>query len=190
LWVAAACALAAAAAGCAARGAGGASRAADDAIAIRLVLEVGAAAAGPVWIALSGAGGEVGWVSVTLAGVRVDLQERCDVPDCGVPPAVCGMAVPMVRDLTAGGGRRVEFVWDGMWSVVDSVARCETRRAAPAGDYVARFCWSREAVVEGGGGGDPSRAVQGRLVRPECAERGFGLGSGAVVVRIGTGEDG
>ena len=174
---AAACALAA---GCAARG--GAGDAGVEGTAIRFVLEVDAAAAGPVWIALSGAGGEVGWVSVTLAGARVDLVERCDVPDCGVDPAVCGMAVPMVRDLAAGTDRRAEFMWEGMTSVVDSVARCETRRAAPPGEYVARFCWSREVALDGAG--DAGRAVQGRLVRPECVERGFTLAVGEVVVRL------
>lgn len=165
------------AAACAGRGGG----AEDGRTSIRFVIEAGEGTTAPVWIALHHSGGGVGWVQVTLEGARVHLQERCDVEDCGVPPAVCGMAVPMVRNLTAGGERRAEFVWDGLTSVVDSTARCETRRPAPPGTYVARFCYAREAQLQGG---DPARGAQGVMVSPECVERSFTLTSREVVVRL------
>jgi len=137
----------------------------------------------PVYVALSSGDAAAGWVRVTRNGERIFLGERCDIEDCGVPPAVCGAAIPMVRGINgACGPKGVELVWDGTTSVVDSVARFETRRPAPPGDYVARFCYSRAADLEAGG--DPARGVQGRLTDPTCVTRPFTLQDREVVLPV------
>jgi hypothetical protein len=116
-------------------------------------------------------------------GERVYLSERCDIVDCGAPPAVCGAPVELVRDLTLHPQRHIDFLWDGRTNFVDSAANCELRRSAPHGYYVARFCYSREA--EFGAGGDPRGDVPGRLVRPTCVDRGFTLQDSLVTLTIG-----
>jgi len=125
----------------------------------------------------------VGWLRASRGGTRVFLQERCAIPDCGAEPVVCGAAIPFVQNIAGpGAARRVEFAWDGLISVVDSVARCETRRPAPPGEYVARFCYSREAEFPAGP--DSTRAAPGRLLRPICVERTFTPEDTEVVLTI------
>lgn len=155
----------------------------DPAVSIRFAIAMESDAIGPVYVALAGADGAAGWVRVTRGGERIFLRERCDIADCDAPPAVCGASIPLVRDIGGGGGpRSVELVWDGMTSVVDSASRCETRRPAPPGEYVARFCYSREADLQGGG--NPAAGVPGRLTSPTCVDRPFTLQDRAVVLSV------
>jgi len=146
---------------------------------MRFVLEVGGDAPGPVYVLLNGEDGTVGWVRAFRDGERIFFRERCEIADCGVPAAVCGAAIPFIRNTA---GSTIEFVWDGMTSVLDPISGCERRQRAPPGNYVARFCSSREAEFERGG--DPTRAVPGRLVRARCVEKPFTLGEPEVRVRI------
>jgi hypothetical protein len=155
----------------------------EPAVSIRFAIQVSGDPTGPLYVALHGSDGAVGWVRASRAGVPVHFRERCDIEDCGAPAAVCGAAIPMVRDIAGGGGPPgVELVWDGTTSVVDSVSRCETRRPAPPGDYVARFCYSREAEVQPGG--YPGAARPGRLLNPTCVNRAFGLQDREVVLPV------
>jgi hypothetical protein len=132
---------------------------------------------------LNGEDDQPGWVRLFRDSVRIYLRERCDIEDCGVPPAVCGAAIPLIRDITATANLTgIELVWDGMTSVLDSLSGCETRRPAGAGNYVARFCFSRRAEFEPGG--DPTGSVPGTLVEPTCVEKPFTLGDQQVVLRI------
>lgn len=143
-------------------------------LSIRFAIEVNPGVAGPIYVLLSGEDAQIGWVKVFRGGQRIYFRERCEIEDCGAPPAVCGAALPLVRNIAGGQEQRsVEFVWDGTTSVVDSVSGCESREPASPGDYSAEFCFSREADVQGGG--DPSRAVPGSLIRPTCSPKPFTL---------------
>lgn len=146
---------------------------------ITFAIEV-ANAAGPVYVMLGGSDDQPGWVSVTGPAGRVYLRERCEIEDCGAPPAVCGAALPVIRNIGAGAAvRRVELTWDGMTSELDVDARCERRRPAPPGAYVARFCHAREADLEG-----TAPVQSGRLVRPTCVDRPFTLRERRVTLTI------
>ncbi len=165
--------------GCAARAVPAGSSLREGSIDFGIVAGFGSA--GPFWVAVNGSAGETGWLHATLDGAPVYLQERCDIPDCNTRPVVCGAAIPYVRDLTASSGRRIDFLWDGMISTVDPVSACELRRPAPPGNYRARFCWSREAVLDTDG--DPARGAAGHLVNAVCVERAFTLTAREVIVR-------
>jgi hypothetical protein len=132
---------------------------------------------------LGASDGGPGWVWAARDGRRAYLHERCEIADCGQQPAVCGAPVPLLRDLAGGGERRVEFQWDGMISLVDSAAgRCEIRRVAPPGTYVAHLCYSRRAETQGPP--SPTGVVQGRLVQPTCVERKFTPSDREVILRL------
>jgi hypothetical protein len=163
----------------------GGTPAAERATSIRFAIELTADAEGPIYVLLSGADDQPGWIRASHAGARVYFKERCDIPDCGVDPAVCGAAIPLVRNLASSADERsIEFVWDLTTSVRDSVSGCETREAVPPGTYTARFCFSREAELQGQG--DVTRGVMGRVVSPTCVDREFTLQEQQVVVRIPT----
>lgn len=152
-------------------------------LSIRFAIEVDDHTAGPIYVLLNGGDGQLGWVTAFQDGERIYFRERCEIADCGAPVAICGAAIPLIRNIAGGGDRgSIEFVWDGMTSVRDSLFGCETRRPAPPGEYIARFCFSREAVFEGDG--DPTRAVPGRLTHPTCLEQPFTLLEKAVVLRL------
>jgi hypothetical protein len=146
---------------------------------IRFAIELAEGTPGPLYVLLERTDGQPGWVEVTHEGRSIPLRERCEVQDCGSPSGVCGMSIPVVSDLAES--RRVERVWDTTTSVIDSVAGCERRVPAPAGAYVARFCYSREADRLGGQiPGMPGD----RLVNPICTERQFTLEDTEVVLRL------
>jgi hypothetical protein len=149
---------------------------------IRFAIELDGETAGPIYVQLNGEDGQVGWARASRDGERVYLRERCEIEDCGVDPAVCGAAIPLIRDIAgAGDGRGVEYLWDGSTSAIDATSGCESRRPALPGNYLVRFCYSREAEFEGG---DVARAAQGRLIDPTCVERAFTLDEQEVVLRI------
>ncbi len=151
---------------------------------IRFAIEVREATVGPLYVLVSGADDQPGWVSASRDGERIWFRERCDIEDCSAPAAVCGAAIPMVRALAMPGApRRIELVWDGSTSEIAPVERCETRRPAAPGGYVARFCYAREAAFDGAGSGGPGRDRPGRLVRPTCVEQPFTRRDRDVVVR-------
>jgi hypothetical protein len=133
-------------------------------------------------VLLTASDGAPGWIRVTLDGKPVPLRERCDIADCGTSPAVCGAALPMVRDLAGRGERRLELVWDGMTSAVDSTAQCERRVPAAPATYTARFCYSTEAQTQGPA--DSTGAMPGRLGQLTCRERPFTLADREVVLRM------
>lgn len=160
---------------CARPGGGETSGAAPS---IRFAIEVGGDTARPVYVATQDGGGAVGWLRVTHAGQPVYLRERCDIEDCGVDPAVCGMAIPLVRQVEG----RVEYQWDAMTSTIDSAARCERRVRAPPGEYVARFCYGHEVALQGEG--DVRAGAQGTVVEPRCETRGFTLRDREVILRL------
>ncbi len=163
-------------------GCGGKTPAAETSASVRLAIEVDGEVAGPVYVLLSGEGDQLGWVRVSTGGERIYFRERCEVADCGAEPAICGAAIPMVKNIASDADNRsIEFVWDGMTSVIDSLSGCETRQPAPQGEYIARFCFSREAEPEGA---DPTRAVPGRLVGPTCVEKSFTLQEREVVLAV------
>ena len=151
---------------------------------VRLALTLGAGVRAPVYVQVTSEDDQPGWVRLTRMGERIHLRERCEVPDCGRAPAVCGAAIPLVRDIGVNSGpRAIDVQWDGTMSVVDPAAACETREAAPAGDYVATFCYSRRAdLADNATGG---RDVQGVLLQPTCRAVSFSLPrEGEVVVSI------
>lgn len=161
----------------------GRTPAAERATSIRFAIELDADAEGPIYVLLHGADDQPGWIRASHAGERVYFKERCEIPDCGVDAAVCGAAISLVRNLAGSADERsIEFVWDLTTSVRDSASGCETREAAPPGDYSARFCYSHEAELQGQG--DVSRGVMGRIVSPTCVEREFTLQEQQVVLRI------
>ena len=165
----------------AACGAGG--RGTPPAAGTRFVLEVASGRTGPVYVLVESSDAQPGWVSVTGAGGRVHLRERCELAECGAAPGVCGSALPLVRNLGAGArSHRIEFSWDGRWSVVDSSQGCERRLPAPPGEYVARFCHATAAQLSDG---DPSgEGAMGQLATPTCTDRRFRLGDTLVVQTI------
>jgi hypothetical protein len=141
---------------------------------IRFAIRTAPDAEGPVYIVLNEEDDQVGWVRVVRDGERLYLKERCEIANCGEPPAVCGMAFRMIRNLAAGAGQRaIRFEWNGETSAIDESTGCESRIPAPGGAYVARFCHSGQAEFDEGV--DPGRDAVGRLVEPTCVERPFTL---------------
>lgn len=164
--------------GCAGRT--GAAKSVDS---IRFAIEVSDEVAGPIYVRLHGEDGQLGWVMAFRDGERIYFRERCEIGDCGAPVAVCGAAIPLIRNIAGGRDRRsIEFAWDRLTSVRDSLSGCETRHPALPGAYIARFCFSREAEFQGDA--DPTRAVPGRLIHPVCKEQPFTLREQAVVLRL------
>jgi len=124
-----------------------------------------------------------GWVTAYRDGERLYFRERCEIEECGLPPAVCGAALPTVLDLAAAASGSIETVWDGTTSVIDAVARCERREAVGPGDYVARFCYAFNAESEGDL--DPRVGpVPGRLIDRYCTDVPFELGDSLVVLSM------
>ena len=155
---------------------------ADRVVPIRFALEVGSDVQGPIYVQLSGEDNQPGWISAFRGSERVYFRERCEIEDCG-SNAVCGVSIPMVQDIADPGATGViELMWDGLTSVADPVAGCELRQPAPQGEYVARFCYSREAELEGGVA--PTNPVPGGLVRATCTDLPFTLLEREVVLRI------
>lgn len=162
---------------------------------VRFVFRVAPGVPGPVYVQVADVDNQAGWVRVTrLAGPRpgerVFLRERCEVEDCGAPAAVCGAGLPLVRDVAAG-ARAVEYRWDGATSAVDAATHCETRRPAPPGRYLARFCYARRAdLAEGGGAPAPAAGgdQQGQVAAPTCRDVPFSLpGARRVVFEVPAG---
>ncbi len=152
-------------------------------VAIRFAVEVASDVSGPIYVLLNGEDNQLGWIRAFRGPERVHFRERCEIEGCANRGVVCGAAISMIKNIanTAQTGM-IEFVWDGMTSVVDALSGCETRQPAPPGDYIARFCFSREAEFEGDS--DPTRAVPGRLIRPTCTDKPFTLLEEEVVLRI------
>ena len=141
--------------------------------AVRFRLTLGADVEPPVYVQVVGQDAQPGWVRVARSGERIYLRERCEVPDCGASPAVCGASVPVVRDVVARGATRtIDVEWDGAMSFVDPASRCERRTPVPAGDYVATFCYSRQVELAGGSDGAD---LQGVLRQPTCRDVPFSL---------------
>ena len=138
-----------------------------DVAALRFSLDASGSGPSPLYVQVATAGDQPGWIRVTHADGRpVYLKPRCEIADCGKPAAVCGAAIPLVRDISSIG--RVEFAWDGTDSVLDSAAGCEIRQPATPGNYVASFCYSRKAETTGDG--NPASGIQGSLVTPVCRD--------------------
>ena len=149
---------------------------------VRFAIEVSNDVSESIWAQLNDAEGQPGWIRVRRGETRVWLLENCGVPECENSSGVCGMALPQVRDFTDGSSSgEIEFVWDGEWSVFDDEAMCERREPAPAGDYVATFCFSLNAQIDEGQDGDPARQVAGTLIDPVCVDQAFTLPTDEVV---------
>ena len=150
---------------------------------IRFAIQVGRDAVQPIYIALNDEYDQPGWVRVFREGERVYLRERCEIPNCGEPVAVCGAAIPLIRDLKSDSSlSSVEFTWDGITSVIDPASGCESRRPAMEGTYIARFCYSTEAEVEPGAEG--RAASPGTLVDATCVENPFTLQDSHVALEL------
>ena len=134
---------------------------------VRIALAAHRDQTAPLYVQLSEEGSQPAWVTLWRGTERVWLQERCELPDCGQEPAVCGAALPMVRNIGALATQRsVELVWDGRTSL-QTTERCEIRqRVTSAEPLRARFCWSPRAQLEGAG-----NPAMGRVVEPVCADR-------------------
>ena len=169
--------------GCGGNGQGGSDDdQADAAVEIRFALEAGDAS-GPIYVQLNGEDSQIGWIQAFRGDERIYFHERCEIEDCANRGVVCGAAMSMIRNIGDGAETgMVEFVWDGMTSGFDEVTGCEIRRPALPGDYIARFCYSREAEFQGAS--DATMAVPGRLVSPDCTERPFTLLDQEVVFSI------
>lgn len=141
---------------------------------VRFALRVPAGGTAPVFVQVTGTNHQPEWITVARGGQRVFLLPRCDVETCGGSRGVCGAAIPMVRDLTAG-SRTIAFQWDGTTSVLDPSTRCQTRGAAPAGAYVARFCWGRGATFMRGAAAAGAGDRAGEVAAPVCREVPFVL---------------
>jgi hypothetical protein len=150
-------------------------------VAIRFAIEVVSNPSGPIYVLLNRADDQPGWIRASQGLEQIYFRERCDIEDCANRGIVCGAAMPMIRNIANPTQTGViEFVWDGMTSAI--VSGCETRQPAVAGDYVARFCYSKEAEFQDGG--DVTQGVPGRLVGPTCTEKPFVLLDKEVVLRI------
>lgn len=163
-------------AGCAAGSSGS-----DETGPVRFAIEVEGTHAEPVWVQLVSESEPVGWVTVSGREGRLYLEPRCEVPDCGARPVVCGAAIPQVRRVAEGGAAAsVEYSWDGTTSTVSEADRCERRVPAAPGAYSARFCYAPAAVLDAAG--DAAAGLPGRLERVRCEERAFELGRDREVV--------
>ncbi len=152
-------------------------------VAIRFAVEVASDVSGPIYVLLNGEDNQLGWIRASRGPERVHFRERCEIEDCANRGVVCGAAISMIMNIAnTGQTGMIEFVWHGMTSVVNAVSGCETRQPALPGDYIARFCYAREAEFEGDS--DPTRAGPGRLVRPTCTDKPFTLLEQEVVLRI------
>lgn len=152
------------------------------AVSVRFVIEVGPDGAGPIYVSLAEASGQPGWIGIHHGQERIFLRERCEVEDCGRSPVVCGPALQTVVDVASLSDRSVTLVWDGSTSVVRAPNTCETREPAPPGEYVARFCYSREVQVADRS--DLTQPTVGLLLQPICVERAFGLEDAVVVLTL------
>ena len=156
---------------------------ADAAVDIRFAMEVSGDVSGPIYVLLYGEDNQVGWIQAFRDGERIHFRERCEIEDCANRGVVCGAAMSTIRNIGDGAETgMIEFVWDGMTSGFDEASGCEIRRPALPGDYIARFCYSREAEFQANS--DPVLAVPGRLVSPDCTERPFTLLDQEVVFSI------
>ena len=158
-------------------------RDAGQAVAIRFAVEVESDVSGPIYVLLYGEDSQVGWIRAFRGDERIYFRERCEIEDCANRGVVCGAAMSTIKNIGDGAqDGMVEFVWDGMTSGFEEVSGCEIRRPALPGDYIAQFCYSREAEFESGS--DPTLGVPGRLLRPNCTEGPFTLLDREVVFRI------
>lgn len=151
--------------------------------AVRFAIVADASHRGDAWVQVSDEGSQPAWITLMRGTERVWINERCELPDCGQEPAVCGAGIAMVRNI--GGGaveRTIELTWDGKTSVRTS-AGCEVRERvqASAGALTARICWSTRAERQGGGG---PMMGPGRVVNATCAERQVTSRDTAIVVRV------
>ena len=155
-----------------------------DVTTVRFVVDARGAGPQPLYLQVS-PGDQPAWIHVSRNGQPVYLRPRCEIPDCSKPTVVCGAAIPIVRDAVKAGN--VEFEWDGLESVVDPIAGCETQQATPPGNYVASFCYSRTAGMSG----SDNTAVdkQGTVVNPVCKDVPFvlPLTTGAVTFQVPSG---
>lgn len=136
-----------------------------------------------VWVQVSDEGSQPAWITLMRGTERVWINERCELPDCGQEPAVCGAGIPMVRNVGgAAAERAIELTWDGRTSVRAS-AGCEMRERvqASAGALTARICWS--ARVERQGGGGPLMGP-GRVTGATCTDRQVTSRDTAIVVQV------
>jgi hypothetical protein len=155
----------------------------DATVEISFAIEVADDVSDPIYVLLYGEDNQVGWIQAFRDGERIHFRERCEIEDCANRGVVCGSAMSTIRNIGAGAETgTIEFVWDGMTSGFDEVSGCEIRRPALPGDYIARFCYSREAELQANS--DPALAVPGRLVSPDCTERPFTLLDEEVVFSI------
>ncbi len=94
----------------------------------------------PGWVALRGPNG---------SNRSVSLRERCEVPECGVEAAVCGMAIPAVARIAPGDS--IVWSWDGLTSSLETRtgSTCEVRVPAAPGRYIVEACWTDRAPVPG-----------------------------------------
>jgi hypothetical protein len=150
---------------------------------VRFAIEVSGAPAYSIFVLVDREDGQPGWISVLVDGQPVLLRESCAIPDCGSPPSVCGLTPPVVVDLAQkGGAGKIEFQWNRTTSVRESPNACERRVPAPAGEYLARFCYSSRAVLPNSQ--DPSVPERPRLIEPVCREQSFSMSDSAVVLRL------
>lgn len=140
-----------------------------------------------IWVQLNDTNGQIAWVTVTNEdGDRVYLTELCDIEECENPQGVCGISMPMVRDITGGDyDGSIEHFWHGDMSVFEGdPIECEMRMTAPAGAYEARFCYSLAVELEDEGSGDPTVGVPGTITSPSCHTVDFDWPTDEVVFGI------
>jgi hypothetical protein len=155
--------------------------------ATRFAIEVSNDIPESIWVQLNDASGQIAWVTVTDAdGERVYLTELCDIDECENPQGVCGISLPMVRDITGGDyDGSIEHFWHGDMSVFEGEPiECEVRMTAPAGAYHAEFCYSLAVELEDEGSGDPTVGVPGTISSPICGTVDFDWPTDEVVFGI------
>lgn len=115
---------------------------------VELVLENGTGE--PVYVQTSNPGGYREWVRLRGPdGEPLDIEGNCAICVCGEPCWVCGIALPTVDTVSAGGDVRVS--WDRtVWTLRgdDAGEACRRREPGPDGPLAAEFCWGT-GVVDG-----------------------------------------
>lgn len=105
-------------------------------------------AEGAYWVQLNTESEPVAWLRVTFTGEPVHVTPRCEIPDCGRPPAVCGAALPRATRLRPGDS--LSFTWNGEVSTFSTsegpTGTCERRETALPGNYTAEMCYATRMI--------------------------------------------
>lgn len=126
----------------------------------------------------------VGWLGIWQGETPLTFEERCDLPICGRPPAICGAMLPAITRLAPGDS--IAHPWDGrlvqvVQNPVGGGQPCQQRLEAGEGRFTARACIGDSTPVEG------ERPMGRRLQNIQCVEVPFDRPTDRVLLRLGEG---